>query len=974
MCLFVTGVGTLIHIYAIGYMHGDPKFSKFFLYLNLFAFSMLLLVLGENLLVTFVGWEGVGTCSYLLISFWHTRAVGRPAGKKAFVTNRVGDWGFMVAMFLAFGAVGSLSYSVVNGAAIQGSLAQSTATAIAAMLFVGAVGKSAQLPLYLWLPDAMEGPTPVSALIHAATMVTAGVFLMVRMNPVLSVAADWLPTTIAWIGVITALFAATIAIAQNDIKKVLAYSTVSQLGYMFLAVGSGAYVAAIFHMITHAFFKALLFLGSGSVIHGMHDEQDMRRMGRLRALLPVTAMTFIFGWLAIAGVPPFAGFWSKDEILLFSLAKSPALYLLGLVTALLTAYYMTRQVVMVFFGEAKWEDHAARARRPRRVQAARVPADHAGAAGGPGRAVDRSAGSSSCRSPTTWGASPAGWSPVGRVRRGRHRGDLGRRPPVPADGHRRRRRPRRHRRRLPRVPAPPGQGDRAGGARQRLVLRPDGHRLHGRPRVRGVRRRRRGSTATSSTAPSTAPGALVRAHCRRAAPRPERVRARVRRDHRRRRRRDARLVRHPRVRLMDATQFPILTAIVLLPVFGAVARGDHAEPATRPGAPRRPRHRRDHRRAEIWLLANFDTGDAGFQFVSIHEWIPEWGISWHLGVDGISLLLVVLTGVLFPIAILGADPHPADAGPEAPDAAGKAAALGSNLKQYYGWMLVLEAGVLGSFLSLDLFVFFVFFEIVLVPMYFLIGGWGYADRLYAARKFFLFTMFGSAFMLVGIIATVFIARDNGVGAITFDLTRDRRTGRLPHRHGALAVLRLRHRLRRQGAPLPAAHVAPDAHTQAPTAGSVILAGVMLKLGTYGLLRFGLYLFPAAAHWARPLMLTLAVIGILYGAIVATMQTDLKRLVAYSSIAHLGFIVLGTFAMTSQAITGAVLQNINHGISTGALFLLVGWIYERRHTREISELKGLQAVAPIFAAGFTDRDALVDRRARAQRVRRRVPRR
>ena len=359
MCLFVTGVGTLIHVYAVGYMHGDPKFSKFFCYLNLFAFSMLVLVLGENLLVTFLGWEGVGTCSYLLISFWHTRASAATAGKKAFITNRVGDWGFMVATFLAFGAVGSLSFATINGAAIQGDLAQSTATAIAVMLFIGAVGKSAQLPLYLWLPDAMEGPTPVSALIHAATMVTAGVFLMVRVNPVLSVAADWVPTTIAWIGVGTALFAATVAVAQNDIKKVLAYSTVSQLGYMFLAVGTGAYVAAIFHMITHAFFKALLFLGSGSVIHGMHDEQDMRKMGMLRRLLPVTAGTFIIGWLAIAGVFPFAGFWSKDEILLFALADSPALYIVGLVTALLTAYYMTRQVIMVFFGEARWEDKAA---------------------------------------------------------------------------------------------------------------------------------------------------------------------------------------------------------------------------------------------------------------------------------------------------------------------------------------------------------------------------------------------------------------------------------------------------------------------------------------------------------------------------------------------------------------------------------------------------------------------------------------
>ena len=358
MALFVTGIGTLIHLYAIGYMHGDPKFSKFFIYLNLFVFSMLMLVLGENLLVTFLGWEGVGTCSYFLISFWHTRDSAATAGKKAFVTNRVGDWGFMMAMFLAFGAVGTLSYGTINSAAQGGSISHVTATAIALMLFVGACGKSAQLPLYLWLPDAMEGPTPVSALIHAATMVTAGVFLMTRMNPVIAEAYHWAPTIIAVIGAATALFAATVAVAQNDIKKVLAYSTVSQLGYMFLAVGSGAYVAAIFHMITHAFFKALLFLGSGSVIHGMHHEQDMRKMGALRVLMPVTGFTFIIGWLAIAGVPPFAGFWSKDEILLYVFANNRALYVVGLVTALLTAFYMTRQVIMVFFGEAKWKDHS----------------------------------------------------------------------------------------------------------------------------------------------------------------------------------------------------------------------------------------------------------------------------------------------------------------------------------------------------------------------------------------------------------------------------------------------------------------------------------------------------------------------------------------------------------------------------------------------------------------------------------------
>ncbi len=354
MALFVTGVGALIHLYAIGYMHGDRDFSKFFVYLNLFAFSMLVLVLGDNLALTFLGWEGVGVCSYLLISFWFTEEANAAAGKKAFITNRVGDWGFMLAMFWAFTALGSVRYLDLFGHA--GSLPSSTATAIVVLLFVGAAGKSAQLPLYIWLPDAMAGPTPVSALIHAATMVTAGVYLMVRVNPLIAAADAWAPDAIAWVGVATALFAAGAAMAQNDIKKVLAYSTISQLGYMMLAVGSGAYVAAIFHMVTHAFFKALLFLGSGSVIHALHGDQDMRRYGALRAAMPVTAVTFIIGWLAIAGVPPLSGFWSKDEILAYAYYSSPALWAVGLVTAVLTAFYMSRLVFMTFYGEARYSD------------------------------------------------------------------------------------------------------------------------------------------------------------------------------------------------------------------------------------------------------------------------------------------------------------------------------------------------------------------------------------------------------------------------------------------------------------------------------------------------------------------------------------------------------------------------------------------------------------------------------------------
>lgn len=358
MCLFITGIGTLIHLYSLGYMHGDEHFSKFFLYLNLFIFSMLMLVLGDNLLLTFLGWEGVGACSYLLISFWFHDEANATAGKKAFVTNRIGDWGFMVATFLVFFTFGSINY--VDFLPAAPGMTQSTATAITLLLFVGAMGKSAQFPLYLWLPDAMAGPTPVSALIHAATMVTSGIYLLTRVNGVIAEAASWAPNIIAWVGVGTALFAATIAVAQNDIKKVLAYSTVSQLGYMFLAVGTGAYVAAIFHMVTHAFFKALLFLGSGSVIHGMHHDQDMRHYGALRKLLPITAGTFIIGWLAIAGVPPFAGFWSKDEILLSAWDKGgingKALWAVGLFTALLTAFYMTRQVIMTFFGRYRYDD------------------------------------------------------------------------------------------------------------------------------------------------------------------------------------------------------------------------------------------------------------------------------------------------------------------------------------------------------------------------------------------------------------------------------------------------------------------------------------------------------------------------------------------------------------------------------------------------------------------------------------------
>ncbi len=353
MVLFITGISTLIHLYSIGYMRGDRDYPKFFLYMNLFVASMLILVLGGNLLVTFVGWEGVGTCSYWLVSFWFTRDSAASAGKKAFVYNRIGDAGFLLAIFLVYDKVHSLDYQVVF--AHISAIGSANITAICLLLLVGVMGKSAQIPLFPWLADAMEGPTPVSALIHAATMVTAGVYLLCRVNPLLHASPD-AELTIAIVGAATAFMAATIACAQQDIKKVLAYSTVSQLGYMFLAIGVGAYTAAIFLMVAHAFFKGLLFLGAGSVIHGLHDEQDLKRMGNLRAYLPITFITFAIGWLCIAAVPPLSGFWAKGDVLDNTWAAHPALWVVGIVTAALTAYYMSRLTGLAFFGSDRWSE------------------------------------------------------------------------------------------------------------------------------------------------------------------------------------------------------------------------------------------------------------------------------------------------------------------------------------------------------------------------------------------------------------------------------------------------------------------------------------------------------------------------------------------------------------------------------------------------------------------------------------------
>ena len=363
MLLVVTGVGTLVHVYSIGYMHGDVRYARYFAYLNLFLASMLILVLGENLLVLFLGWELVGLSSYLLIGFWFENAGNASAAKKAFVTNRVGDVAFMVALFLAFATFGTLEVLGVIDQA-QG-LASGTAFALVLLFLGGAVAKSAQIPLHVWLPDAMAGPTPVSALIHAATMVTAGVYLTVRLSPVLIQSLDAMEI-IAWIGALTALLGALIAIRQDDIKKILAYSTISQLGYMFLGVGVGAFREGIFHLVTHAFFKGLLFLAAGSVMHAMNNRTDIWRMGGLRKAMPITFWTSGVAWLAIAGVPPFAGFFSKDQIINEAYAHGfGAIYVIGLLVGVLTAFYMSRWFFLVFLGRPRYGDEVHPHESPR---------------------------------------------------------------------------------------------------------------------------------------------------------------------------------------------------------------------------------------------------------------------------------------------------------------------------------------------------------------------------------------------------------------------------------------------------------------------------------------------------------------------------------------------------------------------------------------------------------------------------------
>ena len=918
MILVVTGIGTLIHVYAIGYMDGDGRFGRFFAYLNLFVFFMLMLVLGANLLVLYLGWEGVGLCSYLLIGFWFDKTANANAAKKAFVTTRVGDTLMLVGLAVVVMKFGTLDYEVIFGAA-GSTLTKSAATVISLLLFAGAVGKSAQLPLHVWLPDAMAGPTPVSALIHAATMVTAGVYLVVRMHPVFDLSPVAL-TVVTVTGLVTAIYAGTCALGQDDIKRVLAYSTISQLGFMFLAAGLKAYSAAIFFLVAHAFYKALMFLGAGSVMHGMHEETDLKVMGGLWRRMPYTAITFTLGALALSGVPPLAGFFAKDAVLEIAQSNSEwGYYLLGTLAAFISALYMGRLIFLAFYGTARSEaaEHAHEspagdvdpARPARRGGRDRRGARH------PSRRLarhlpgtDLGAGARGERGPVDPGLLRRG--AAGDLRRAGHRVVRLR---VGPGG-------------LALVAGPPGAP--ASAVRQwvvhRRVLR-RAHRharqgdrgLHRLPHRRRVHRRHRERDRQRVPAP----GGGGPQH-------PDGLRPHVRGGRVRRGGRDRRLRGVPPVnRLLTIVTFLPLVGLVVIMVGGKELKDDAARWITLVVA-------LATFVVSLVVLGRFDQGDPGFQMVEHATWVKDVGLQYLVGIDGISIWMVLLTTFLFPVAVL---------------ASWK---IDKDVRLYMGAMLALETAVLGSFVSLDLLLFFLFFEAILVPMYLLIGGWGGERRVYAAVKFFLYTMAGSAFLLVSII--FLYSRSGAVlgGANTFDLRQLGEVGAaIPLATARWLFLGFFIAFAVKVPVFPLHTWLPDAHTEAPTAGSVLLAGVLLKVGTYGLIRFNLALFPDASKYFATFVSILAVIGIVYGAVCALIQTDIKRLVAYSSVSHLGFVVLGIFAFTEQAVTGGVLQMVNHGLATGALFLLVGMVYERTHTRDLAKMGGLASVMPWLTGAF-----------------------
>ncbi len=949
----VTGVSSLVHLYSVGYMHEDPYRPRFFSYLSFFTFAMLMLVTANNFLQMFFGWEGVGLASYLLIGFWFTKPSANAAAMKAFIVNRVGDFGFALGVFGLYAVFGTLDFDRIFAAApmmagksfVFAGQNVDILTTLCILLFIGAMGKSAQLFLHTWLPDAMEGPTPVSALIHAATMVTAGVFLVCRCSPLFEL-APIAREVVTVIGASTAFFAASVGLFQNDIKRVIAYSTCSQLGYMFFAAGVSAYNAAMFHLFTHAFFKALLFLGAGSVIHAMHHEQDMRHMGGLMKKIPLTYTVMLIGTIAITGLGvPFtsigaAGFYSKDAILeaAFNAHTAVGMYAftLGRVAAAMTSFYSWRLMFMTFAGKfhGGHHDHAQRPCMTTTIHEVHespgmmliplivlsIGALFAGAAFAPffiGEGAMKFWMGALALAPYAETVVPT-WVTLA---------------------------PLRHRRSWVFAIAyyyyvlhpelPPRMAARGGLLYKFLYnkwyfdefydflfVRPA--KKLGRISVEGGRRhdyRRAGPgrhlcpRARRHPRRGAAPDRLHLSLCLRDADRCGRARHLV--------------PVFPGRCVMAPSGIPILSLLTFIPALGALAillvRGDEHQTAKAARLIALVTTLIDLVLSLV-LWANFNNASSGFQFVESAAWLGG-GINYKMGVDGISMLFVVLTAFLMPLCILASQ------------------SIHVRVREYMIAFLFLETLMIGVFCALDLVVFYVFFEGGLIPMFLIIGVWGGPRRVYATFKFFLFTLLGSVLMLLAIMAIYWQTGTSDI-AVLLDGTHRIPAAMQPwlwFAFFASFAVKL---------PMWPVHTwLPDAHVAAPPAGSVIRAATRRKSGGSGFLRYSLPMFPIASETFAPLVFTLSLNAIVYTSLVALAQEDMKKLIAYSSVAHMGLVSLGTFTFSHEGIDGAIFQMLSHGVVSAALFLCVGVIYDRMHTRLISAYGGLVNRMPVYAACF-----------------------
>ena len=953
MCLVVSGVSFLIHVYSISYMSGDHGFDRFFAYLNYFVFSMLLLVLAGNFILLIVGWAFVGAASYLLISFWYRRTTATYAGIKAFVMNVIGDVGLVIAAFLILNETGQLEYLAVFERAPE-VFAQNDVTIVAAclLLLVGAFAKSAQLPLHTWLPDAMEGPTPVSALIHAATMVTAGVYLIARTFPLFQLA----PTAAdigAIIGTATLVFAATVALVQTDLKRVIAYSTMSQIGYMVLGVSVAAYSAGLFHLMTHAFFKALLFMGAGSVIGAMAGIQDMDRMGGFRKAMPFTFVTFTIGALALAAFPFTSGFFSKDEVLAYTINRGGGFVVLaiaGYFGAALTGFYAFRMVFRVFGGEPVPEarelegGHAAHG-EPMNPLTGEPEDTDVGFPGPEHNVAESSLPMKFAMAPLAFLALVAGVVGIpGLTDTLEHFLEPTFEDSRYVDDH----------------PSAGAEwvGLAAGGiisvasiyvayvffVRRRgitLELRDRYSRLHAflfhkwyfdellRRRVRAADGHRRGVRATRGRDRLRAglhrgrhhgdrPGGhLVRARD------PDRLPARLRPAAAARRGRA-----HPL--LPDRELMTIHLSIVLfLPLatglLGAVLPRGMARWAVLAGTVAVLAY-------AIAMLADFDSS-GGLQYVTDDEWIEELGIGYQLGVDGLNLFMVLLTAIAWVPCTLWA-----------------AVREHERPKLFFFHIGLAETAVLGAFMAQDLALFIVFFDLMLVPFYFLIGGWGTGDRVRATTKFVIYTLSGSLLMLAAAIALGVLATPDG-GELSFSLAElERRSVPEGTQHWIVLLFALAFFVK---APLFPLHGwVPETYRSTPIPVLALLSGVLSKVGVYGFLRIVLPVMPEGSqHW-QELFIVIAVFSILYGSVLAFSQDNVRLVVAYSSIAQLGFIVLGIFALDDKGAQGAVLQMLNHGLVVVPLFLIIGVVAARSNGGEsLAQLGGMAFRAPVLAALF-----------------------